>query len=122
MSRLQTVDQVLNDLDRLPQASDVLRAFPDAHARVAQGQRAGRPLNTQAPPRMLQRLNQGLWHSLNFEAQQIADQTRWLWAKEAYDGTKFEYVGVGKPQYAPKPLLRSVAFKNFLPATKEDEQ
>jgi hypothetical protein len=121
MSRLQKIDQVLSEIDPLPQVGDVLRAFPDAHARNAQNKRAGRPINTAAPPRILERLNQGLWHSINFEAQQIADQTRWMWAKEAYDGTKHEFVGVGKPQYAPKPLLRSVAFKSFLPATKEDE-
>lgn len=118
--RLPSGDQIVEALDRMP-AADVFRAFPDAQATYRQNEAAGRPLSKAPPPAILKRLNPKMWDTLDYEAHQVADQTRWMWGKEAYDGTKFEYVGVGKPFNARQPLLRSVAWKHFLPATDDDE-
>lgn len=113
-------DQIVRDLGVDPAIRDVLRHFPEAHATHLNNKRGGIPFPKLPPPRIMRTLNPALWDGLDFEAHQVADQTRWMWGKEGFDGTKFQFVGV-RPFHAPQPLIRSVAWKDFRPATEEDE-
>lgn len=118
--RIPSGDQVVEELQVNPAIRDVLRAYPDAHSNHLNNKANGRPIPRAPPARILRYLNQTLWHTVDHEANQVADQTRWMWGKEAYDSTKFEYVGVGRPLHSRMPLLRSAAWNHYLPATKED--
>lgn len=115
-------DQVVGQLQNDPLIRDVMRNFPEPHAQhLNQRANGGRHMAVRAPPRILRHLHEGLWDSIDWEAHQVADNTRWMWGKEGYDGTKFQFLGVGKPFHAVPPLIRSVAWKDFRPATEDDE-
>lgn len=114
-------DQVVAQLQQDDRIQDVMRHFPEPHANALLQERGGaRHVQIKEPPKMLRHLHQGLWHAVDYEAHQVADQTRWMWGKEGFDSTKVQFVGV-RPFIRPQPLLRSVAWKDFRRASKDDE-
>jgi len=111
--RIPDIDRLRGDVQR-SNARDVQRLFPDVQARRAANDAGQRPLTTAPPPRILKNLAPSMWGSVDYEAHQIADQTRKIWGIETYDGTKFEYTGVGKPTRL-QPMKRYEPFRGFAP-------
>lgn len=111
--RIPDIDRLRGDVQR-SNARDVQRLFPDVQARRAANDAGQRPLTTAPPPRILKNLAPSMWGSVDYEAHQIADQTRKIWGIETYDGTKFEYTGVGKPCRL-QPMKRYEPFRGFAP-------
>lgn len=109
--RIPDIDRLRNDIQR-GGIRDAQRLFPDVQARRANNEAGHRPLTTRPPPRILKHLTPSMWGSIDYEAHQLADQTRKIWGIEAYDGTKFEYTGVGRPCRL-QPMKRYSPFRGF---------
>lgn len=60
-----------------------------------------------------------MWTSIDYEAHQLADQTRKIWGIEAYDGTKYEYAGYGRPCRL-QPMKRYSPWRGFAPPNDND--
>ena len=119
--RIPDIDQIRSNIGR-SEARDVQRLFPDVQARRAANDAGQRPLTTAPPPRILKHLTPSMWGSFAYGADQIADQTRKIWGIETYDGTKYEYTGVGKPCRL-QPMKRYSPFRGFAPPRDgEDEE
>jgi len=66
-------------------------------ARAIQANNGNRPLSTPPPPITLRMLNPRLWAMQDWDSIATMENLRKLNAKEAPDGTIFEWVGVGRP-------------------------
>ncbi len=60
--------------------------------------RTGKPLSAAPLPKIFKRVNPVLWPQLDVKAYQLLEQTRWMWAKEWFDGAgPYGWEGVGRP-------------------------
>lgn len=117
--RIPDSDRIRGDIGRA-NIPDAQRLFPDVQARRANNAAGHRPLTTAPAPRILKHLMPSMWGSVDYEAHQIADQTCKIWGKPAYDGTKFEYTGVGRPCRL-QPMKRYSPFRGFAPPNDGDD-
>lgn len=119
--RIPDMNQLRGDIGRT-NVRDAQRQFADVQARHAANDAGQRPITTAPPPRIMRNLVPSMWGSIDFEAHQMADQTRKIWGIATYDSTKFEYTGVGRPCRL-QPMKRHSPFRGFAPPRDgEDEE
>lgn len=97
-------------------APDDLR-MAEVRARFTAVKKGQRSVTTAPPPTALKRLNQSMWSELNegdWERVRLMEHSQGMWAKEYFDGTQHEWVGIGAPP-KPQPLLRHSMYSGYLP-------
>lgn len=101
------------------QGVEILSDYPDLQATFSRNHEGpGRPYATKQPPPLLKRLNPKLHGTQNWPGVQLMDDTKWMWGKECYDSTSFEW-GVNATAMPPRQVLRRHGnFNGLMPAMK----
>lgn len=82
------VDPVVTTLSSVEALAD----FPDIQATLSRNHTGpGRPYSQKKLPALLRTLNPKLHDTQNWPGVQLMDDTKWMWGKECYDSTQFEW-------------------------------